>query len=149
MKKYLLGFGILSIFVLYSSISYITKPYRNTDTILGRISNIFNENNSLNLICVNFPKTEVNILWEYEFSSRKIVKNGNKMSSIGNKYGTNKFIIKVGNIFEESLLHYKSNNWHSYDYEIKISKVNSNLYRINFSAKGPNSINEIIEVVLN
>jgi hypothetical protein len=49
-------------------------------------------------------------------------------------------------LFEEKLFHFKSNNWHSHDYQITITQITPRKYEIEFEAIGPNTENYTREI---
>jgi hypothetical protein len=147
-KNIVISTMIILLIIGYFSLKHISKPYRNTDTVLGRISNILNENNTIHLVCEGISKSSVDINWKHYLREKTIFRRGIKRNSIGNEYGKNTFVVKVNGLFEETLVHYKSNNWYSHDYQIEIQKISPKVYELRFKVNGPNSITERIEVKL-
>lgn len=126
------------------------KPFRNSDSILGRISNLINRNNHIKVQSNYFDLKEVEIIWISEFDeSRTVYKNGKEKEKIGHIYGHNRFIVKHR---EEEIIksgHFKTNNWHSHDYIFIINTISDNLYSINFIVDGPNEHKSIDTIPIN
>ena len=132
-------FIIVLILILGSilTLKFVSRPFANSDTIIGRISNILNRNNKVDLSCTGIDRANINITWYSETAnSRLIIKNGEQVGKIGYEYGSNGFRIKLKNGLEFTVGHFKTNNWHSHDYEFKIIRDTLG-YRIKFIANGP------------
>lgn len=59
-KIYLLGF-ILFLLLGWSALKKVSKAYKNNDSILGRISNILNENTTFTLACQGLDKSKITV----------------------------------------------------------------------------------------
>lgn len=128
----------LAIVALLLALKFASKPFANSDSIIGRISNILNKNNTLEFECNGLNITDVQIIWKPEIAEEKVVyKNGKQIGKIGYEYGPNKFDVLLKNGFRFSVGHFKTNNWHSHRYRIKLKKNNSG-YLLHFNANGPN-----------
>jgi antitoxin component YwqK of YwqJK toxin-antitoxin module len=136
MKKKLLIIlisGLIGILIL----KIISKPFANSDMIIGRISNILNRNNSINLKCVGIDQKDVKVTWASDYTKPKLIlENGKRSKKIEHFYGPNRFEIQLTNGLKFNGGHVKTKNWHSHRYEINVLK-DSNGYKICFEAKGP------------
>lgn len=137
---------IFIIILLTFGLKLISKHYRNTDTILGRISTIINKDNFIKVYTKGLDDKELEITWYTDFSRPIVVyKFSKNRSKIRHEYGVNRFqIIYHGNIISEPF-HFKTNNWHSHEYLFDIEKNKSMIY-IKFNAIGPNE-NEFTDTI--
>jgi len=135
MKKRLIKvliIGFISVLIL----KFLSKPFANSDSILGRISNLLNSNNLIELNSVGLDKKNIDLIWYPELTdSVLIIKNGKQVGEIGYNYGPNRFKIFLSNDLEFKVGHFKTNNWHPHQYKIDVSKDSSG-YRIGFTANG-------------
>lgn len=121
-------------------LKFVSKPFVNNDSTLGRISNLLNNNNIIYINCEGITKEEVRITWSSDTGKSKIVfRSGNNVGRIGHEYGNNSFTIYLNNKLEFRVNHFKTNNWHSHKYKFKIVKDNQK-YKIKFIADGPNFV---------
>lgn len=137
----LLTYLILLIVVLaigYVSLKHISKPYRNSDTIIGRISNILNENNKIEIECFGVEENKVDVSWHPDVEGKIIIKSGKQVGKIGHEYGPNSFHIIINKNVSFKVAHMKTNNWHSHNYKIQLTQ-DSKGYKVNFIAEGPNA----------
>jgi antitoxin component YwqK of YwqJK toxin-antitoxin module len=124
---------IIGIFILKT----ISKSFANTDTLFGRISNVLNDNNTVEICCIGLDKKDIDISWNSETTEPIfIIENGRKTHKVGYEYGKNQFNIKLPNDLDFKVGHFKTNNWHSHRYEFNINK-DSNGYKIGWVAIGP------------
>jgi antitoxin component YwqK of YwqJK toxin-antitoxin module len=104
---------------------------------MGRISNILNHNNQLELVCDGLEKSDIIIIWEPELEQGKtIFENGKQTGKIGHSYGPNRFKIIIFESLEFNFGHFKTNNWHAHKYYLELKKDKIG-YKIAFTAKGP------------
>lgn len=123
------------------TLKYISKPYVNSDTLLGRVSNILNTNNLLSLNCDGLDMNEVKIFWNSGNNNSKIIFSDSKqIGRIGHEYGHNNFEILLNNGLKFNLGHFKTNNWHAHKYKIGLIKEPQK-YKVKLEATGPNSVN--------
>lgn len=127
---------ILSLVICVFVLKFISKNYRNSDSIMGRISNILNWNNNIYLTCKGINKEDINIVWYWEFGHKTVMEKGLYSDKIGNEYGINSFDLYYKDKKIGSVGHFKTNNWHSHDYLINITKINSG-YSIDYECIGP------------
>ncbi len=136
MRKRLIIILILGLIGILT-LKLVSKPFANTDTIIGRISNILNKNNTIDLNCIGIEKKEINITWYPEMiDTNQIIRKGRQVGKIGYEYGPNRFRILLKNGLVFNVGHFKTNNWHSHRYEIGITKDTLG-YKLEFIAKGP------------
>ena len=112
MKKTLI---ILLILILGGilTLKFVSKSFVNSDTIIGRISNILNRNNKIDLNCYGINKSDIDIIWITEETKPKLViEEGKETGKIGHIYGPNRFKILLKNGLEFKVGHFKTNNWH-------------------------------------
>ena len=129
----ILIFGLVSIGIL----KVISKPFASSDNTIGRLSNLLNWNNTIEINCIGLDKQNIDLIWYPDMTdSILIIEQGRQVGKIGYEYGPNRFKILLSNDIEFSVGHNKSNDWHSYKYEINILK-DSNGYKIGFTANGP------------
>lgn len=115
----------------------VSKQFRNTDSLLGRVSGLINRDNHIKIKSNSIDLSEIEIVWTPEFKkSKTIYKNKKETGKIGHIYGLNSFTILHNQNEVIKTGHFKTNNWHSHDYEFNIEKY-TNLYIMNFEAKGP------------
>ncbi len=142
MKLFLKILIICSLVVLGLKIT--SKPFANSDSIFGRLSNTLNSNNKVILKTNGIDKSTINLFWEYDIGGKQIIKNGVIKNKIGYEYGPNKFKLNpIGNV-EMTFHQMKTNNWHSHTYNFNIEKIEGGL-KIEFMAKGPNFIHTVSE----
>ena len=135
MKKISITLIILLMCIL--TLKFVSKPFANSDTIMGRISNILNKNNKIELKCIDFYKKDVSITWKSEdFEQKFIIKNGRKINEMRYDYGPNRFSIQLSNGLIFNVGHFKTNCWHSHRYKFEITKKDDG-YKIIFIANGP------------
>lgn len=114
------------------------KTFRNTDTLLGRISALVNRDNSIKLSSKTLDLDQFSIVWKPELATQKIIyANGEKADKIGYEYGKNTFVIMKDEKEMAQANHFKTNNWHSHDYHFNIEQI-ENAYVFRFEASGPN-----------
>jgi len=138
MKKWIVII-VVTILSVIMILKFVSKPYVNSDAILGRVSNVLNDNNKISLSCHGIDSDRINITWKTDSEKPKlIIKNGKKVGKIGYAYGPNKFVIELEDDLEIVLNHFKTNNWHSHEYKIILSRKNEK-YKVEFAAIGPDS----------
>lgn len=126
-------------FLGISALKYVSKLFRNTDSILGRISCVMNRDNTIEVNSKDIDINNIMILWQPDFLDSQIVyKDGSCKSKIGYEYGQNYFQVNYNGIQISKVGHFKTNNWHSHDYKFEIRKDDRN-YITKFKAIGPNS----------
>lgn len=124
------------------------KQFRNTDTILGRVSGLINRDNHIKVESNTIDLSEIEIVWGPEFNkSKSIYKNKKETGRIGHIYGSNTFTILHNQNEILKTGHFKTNNWHSHNYEFNLEKYND-LYILNFEAKGPDQAMRIDTIPL-
>jgi len=121
-------------------LKFISEPFVNSDTIIGRISNLLNRNNKIELTCMGIEKSEIDVSWNAErLKNILVIRKGALAGKIGHEYGPNRFKIKLANGIEFNTGHFKFNNWHSHIYKIEIKKDISG-YSVGFEANGPDYV---------
>ena len=121
------------------AIKFVSKQFRNTDTILGRISCLINRDNTIQVNSNNIDYQNIEILWLPEYlNSQTVYDKGSNKSKIGHEYGQNYFQVNYDGKQIAKVGHFKTNNWHSHDYKFEILKDGTN-YITKFKAIGPNS----------
>jgi antitoxin component YwqK of YwqJK toxin-antitoxin module len=133
-KKVIITLIVISI--SFIALKLILKSYRNTDTILCRISNILNENNGFAIQTSGLDQNKLEIIWINEMNQKHIYSNGKQIAKIDHEYGKNGFEIQVNPSTKFNVGHIKTKNWTSHNYTIKINK-DSTEYKIEFIANGP------------
>lgn len=125
-----------------------SKQFRNTDSILGRVSGLINRDNHIKVKSNSIDLSEIEIVWTPEFNkSKTIYKNKKERGKIGHTYGSNTFIILHNQNEVIKTGHFKTNNWHSHDYDFNLEK-NHDSYILNFKAKGPDQTIKIDTIPL-
>ena len=132
-KKIIIALGVICI--CFIALKFISKSFRNTDTILCRISNILNDNNGFSVETSGLDHSKIKIKWIYEVNHKLIFSNGKQIAKIDHEYGPNRFEIQVNSSSKFNVGHFKTANWASHNYTIKINK-NSTEYKIEFIADG-------------
>lgn len=131
---------LLLILVSLLGLKLISKSYANSDTLLCRISNLLNRNNTIQLTCHGLVKSEVSIKWySDDVSDKSVIKNGRETKKISNHYGPSYFLITLENGQSAKVGHFKTNNWYSHNYKFDITKSDQK-YRVKFVAEGPNDV---------
>jgi hypothetical protein len=139
--KKLLTIFLLFVLIAILILKFVSKQSVNKDTLLCRISNVLNRNNSIELNCTGIDKTDINITWNsLDLNNRIVIKEGVSNSKIGHVYGTNIFRILYKGVYMFDVSHFKTNNWHAHKYKIDINR-DSTGYLIRFVADGPNYTN--------
>jgi len=129
--------ALLLVFGIVLGFKKISKQFRNSDTILGRISLLINRDNHLKVKSNTIDLNEIEIIWSPEFDKQiTVYKNGKTKGKIGHRYGPNTFIIKHAQNEIAQIGHFKTNNWHSHDYDLRI-ELTQNSYILDFEADGP------------
>ena len=135
MKKLILI--LVGTIVILIGLKYISKPFTNEDSVLGRISNQLNANNKITLECQGLEPSDVDITWDTELSkSKTIIHEGQLIGKIGHEYGPNKFTVNINDKPILSFSHFKTNNWHYHNYDFSVL-IKGDSISIHFSAIGP------------
>ena len=131
------------------TLKFISKQFRNTDSILGRISSLINRDNSIHVTTTNIDPKSIEIIWRPDYLDSRIVhKNGVSKSKIGHEYGQNYFQINHNGSNISSVGHFKTNNWHSHNYRFEIV-MDQEYYITSFQAIGPNSFETVDTTEIN
>lgn len=133
-KKLLLIIVLLGVLFVFRE---VVKQFRNTDTILGRISGLINRDNYLEVKTNTLDLNKIEILWQKEYNDPKIIfQNAIPKEKIGYQYGHNMFTVKYEQNEISEVGHFKTNNWHTHKYLFILDKEQSN-YVLKFTADGP------------
>ena len=134
MKKYIIF--IIFLVACMMTLKYVSKSYRNTDTLLCRISNILNWDNTIDVDYNSDNKKNIKVfLLSYE-SRKEVYSNGKQTAKIPQRYGGYYFDVYDEHKKIYSTRVFSTNNWHSFDFTLKINKEGAD-YAIDFICDGP------------
>jgi hypothetical protein len=127
---------IIILILIVSGILILKYGFRNSDSLLGHISNTVFNNNGFELNCTGLDKSEVNVIWSGEQHTKTIlVSSGKQINDVPYEYGPNRFDVRLPNGVAFQVGHFKTRNWDPHDYTIDLKKDLSG-YKITFIADG-------------
>lgn len=139
-KNSIIILGLILI-VTYPILEIIRRKHVNEDTILTRVSNELNWNNTLTISGKGLDLNLVDVYWkggEYK-TFRKVLAKKKQIAKIENRYGIHYFQVVLPDSTSFVLEHYfNSNSWHTYAYHIYLKKdEQEGYYVVSFNADGP------------
>ena len=104
------------------------------------IRNAFNPNHVVVQVSSNIDLRKVKVIWFSEgIDSPKVIFNKGKETGVRYKeYGVNKFKVYYDDTLVGEFGHFKTNNWHGNQYEVRINKKKE-AFEFFFQIEGPDS----------